>query len=80
MDMSIKVQVNKNITNEQLLNDIRNIASKLNKDYITMDEYDRNNGFFKSIGILKRFGSWVTAAENAGLDTRKRKKNCLKMN
>jgi hypothetical protein len=49
-----------------LLNDLRSVAQKLAKNYVTKDEYDKL-GRLCSGTFQKRFGSWGNANELAGL-------------
>lgn len=58
--------------NEELLDDLKRTALKLQRDTITMDEYARN-GIFHSSTLVRRFGSWFHCLELAGLsDSRSR--------
>jgi 5-methylcytosine-specific restriction endonuclease McrA len=58
---------NLNISDSDLLNDIRVCAKKLNKENITIEEYD-NFGKYSSTTIRKRFGNWYQALKNAGME------------
>jgi len=57
---------------EELIEDIRNVAKKLNKNTITMSEYEKYGKFHPST-LQRRFGSWFKVLENANLkDSRSR--------
>jgi len=57
---------------EELIEDIRNVAKKLNKNTITMSEYEQYGKFHPST-LQRRFGSWFKVLENANLkDSRSR--------
>jgi hypothetical protein len=57
---------------EELIEDIRNVAKKLNKNTITMSEYEKYGKFHPST-LRRRFGSWFKVLENANLkDSRSR--------
>ena len=58
---------NRNVTDQELIDDIIKIAQKLDKETITRDEYDENGGRFHSGTIRKRLGGWLNALEKAGL-------------
>lgn len=60
---------NRNIPDEELLNDIKAVAEKLALDKITSRQYDSNGGKFTSGTMGVRFGSWNKALEMAGLKT-----------
>ncbi len=55
-----------NLTDEQLLQDIKKVAQDLSKDSITRDEYDLH-GKYHSGTIRKRFGGWLKALDKAYL-------------
>lgn len=59
--------INKNIDEIELINDIQSIAKKLNKDKLTIREYD-DNGKYNSSTIIRRFKTWNIALEKAGLE------------
>lgn len=54
------------IPEKQLIEDMQQVAEKLNKNKITMAEYEKH-GNFGSTTIQKRFGGWNKAKEKAGL-------------
>lgn len=57
---------NKNLTDEEILLDIKNVSQALGKDTVSMSEY-REHGKYNTRNITKRFGKWNTALERAGL-------------
>ena len=57
-----------NIPSDEMLEDIRRIASQLNQQTLTQQEYENNGGRFSCSTICKRFGgSWFKAIESIGL-------------
>jgi hypothetical protein len=62
----------RNTPPEELIEDIRNVAKKLNKNTVTMSEYEQYGKFHPST-LERRFGSWFKVLENANLnDSRSR--------
>lgn len=57
---------NYGLSDEELLSDLRSVAVRLNKNFVTKDEYDKM-GRLCSGTFQKRFGSWCRANELAGL-------------
>jgi len=57
---------NRNVSNEDLLADLKRVSSKIQKDSVTMEEYDIH-GKYHSCTIRRRFGSWFAALEKVGL-------------
>lgn len=56
----------RNSSEEELISDVINVAKKLNKDKITIDEYN-DLGNFHATTLTRRFGSWFIVLEKAGL-------------
>ena len=54
-------------TNKELLDDLKNVAVKLNKNAVFMLEYKKHGKYGTSI-FYYRFGSWLKALEKAGLN------------
>ena len=52
-------------TPEELLNDIRLVKAKLNKDYFTFLEYKKNNGKYSDGTFSSRFESWKNSLKLA---------------
>ncbi len=57
---------NRNISDEDLLQDMSNVARQLNKDTITIEEYNKL-GKYSASTITRRFGSWLKCLEKANL-------------
>ena len=69
--MEFKVKpFTRNIPDEDLLTDIRNVASKLSLESLSMEEYNKYGTYTTSI-FRSRFGSWTKALKLAGLKLRK---------
>jgi hypothetical protein len=60
---------NRNVSDEDLLNDLKVVAEKLGLDKITSRQYDKSGGKYTSGTMGVRFGSWNKALELAGLKT-----------
>lgn len=56
----------RNLSDKELINDLRSIARKLGKDHVTIDEYNEKGRYHNST-LTRRFGSWFKALEKAGL-------------
>lgn len=56
-----------NLSDEDLISDLRRVASEMNKDKITRDEYENNGGKYSNATLRKRFGGWLNALDRAGL-------------
>jgi len=56
----------RNSSESELISDVINVAQKLKKDKITIDEYN-DNGKFHATTLTRRFGSWFLVLEKAGL-------------
>lgn len=56
----------RNTSDEELIADLQNVASLLNSDTVTMDEYNLR-GRYHSTTLTRRFGSWFRCLEAAGL-------------
>lgn len=68
---SMKFELNeyhRNISDEELINDIRNTAIKLNKITLTGEEYSKY-GTYHSSTLIRRFGSWKLVLKKSGLET-----------
>jgi len=61
----------RNISNEELLHDICNVAERLKTKAITSLQYDEYGSFGKTT-VLRRFGKWNIALEHAGLKVKNR--------
>jgi len=56
----------RNASDKELIDDLIQIANFLKKDSVTIDEYNEN-GEYHATTLTRRFGSWFTALEKAGL-------------
>lgn len=57
----------RNTPDEELISDLKEVAQKLNKNKVTLDEYN-DYGKFHSTTLTRRFGSWFKCLELAGLE------------
>lgn len=71
-------QYHKNISKEDLIEDLRKVAEKLDKSYISRSEYEKN-GKYSGTPYISNFGSWLVACEIAGLKTTRRKEDFLRI-
>jgi hypothetical protein len=64
-----------------LIEDLKDVSKKLEKDSITIDLYDKHSRY-NSCTLRRRFGSWFNALSKAGLsktrDYNIPKKECIK--
>jgi predicted restriction endonuclease len=56
----------RNVPDDELLDDLKSVASELDKSTVTIDEYNER-GKFHATTLTRRFGSWFVALEEAGL-------------
>lgn len=56
----------RNVPDDELLDDLKRVASELAKPKITIDEYNER-GKFHATTLTRRFGSWFVALDKAGL-------------
>lgn len=61
-------EYNRNLSEEDLLDDIKRVAEKLKIKYLSRKIYEKN-GKFSATPFIKRYGSWITVLEKAGLST-----------
>jgi len=59
-------EYHRNVSDDELLADLKRIAGELVKDSVTREEYDER-GTFHSSTLVRRFGGWFKALEKAGL-------------
>lgn len=59
--------INRNIPDQELLDDLKKIALKLGNDKMTIVEFNNNKGKYSATTIYNRFGTWNKALEKAGL-------------
>jgi len=56
----------RDVSDDELIEDLVRVARELAKDKVTIDEYNER-GRFHSTTLTRRFGSWFTALDKAGL-------------
>lgn len=61
---------NRNVTDEELINDLLRVAKILNKENLSMPEYQQKGKYHPST-LARRFGGWRTALKRAGLSLNK---------
>lgn len=59
-------EYHKNISKDELLEDLCIVAKKLNKSYLSRSEYEKN-GKYSATPYINNFGSWLVACKEAGL-------------
>lgn len=57
----------RNISDEELINDLRSVAKQLGKDSITIEDYKHGGGKYSRDTISRRFGGWIAALQKSGL-------------
>jgi len=63
-------EYHRDISDEELLDDLRRVAELLNKENLSMPEYQKNGKYHPST-IAHRFGSWRNSLKMAGLSLTK---------
>jgi 5-methylcytosine-specific restriction endonuclease McrA len=67
MDIKFELEdYHRNITDDDLLEDLNRISKMINKDSVTIDEYNEA-GNYNASTLIRRFGSWFKTLEKAGL-------------
>lgn len=67
MNFELK-EYHRNISKDNLLEDLRMVAKKLDKRYLSRSDYEKN-GKYSATTYINNFGSWLKACEIAGLET-----------
>lgn len=62
-------EYHRNVSDEELISDVVDVAKALNKKSLTADEYNIN-GKYSSSTCIRRFSSWKKVLELSGLDVR----------
>jgi hypothetical protein len=62
-------QQNKHLTDDAILEEIRSVASKLGKDYVSQEDITFYSNIISASTVIYRFGSWFTGINKAGLKT-----------
>ena len=57
----------RNTPDDELLDDLRRVATELSKTKVTIDEYNER-GKFHATTLTRRFGNWFKTLEKAGLE------------
>jgi len=63
----MRQQQSKNLTDEEIFNELRRIAKKLNQNYLTQTDINNNSKTIAATLIVYRFGSWAKGLKKAGL-------------
>jgi hypothetical protein len=61
-------EYNNNLSKEELIKDLLNVAQKLNKNYVSRSEYVKH-GKYSAQPYLTKFHTWLNALESSGLNT-----------
>lgn len=64
----------RNTPDEELINDVKNVAKKINRTSVTIAEYEQY-GNFHPCTLQRRFGSWFKIMEICGLEPTRSKLN-----
>lgn len=59
---------NRNVNENDLIKDLRRIATALNSNYVSRSDYE-SKGNYSATPFINRFGSWIKSLEIAGLCT-----------
>lgn len=57
----------RNLSDEELIKDLSNVAIMIGQNTVTIDEYNQN-GKYHATTLTRRFGSWFNCLEKAGLE------------
>jgi hypothetical protein len=60
-------EYHRGVTDGELISDLKRVAAELNKNSITRDDY-KDCGKYGVTTYIRRFGSWFSALEKAGLE------------
>lgn len=64
----------RNTSDEELINDLKNVANQMNKETVTIDEYNQF-GKYHATTLTRRFGSWFRCLDEAELKPSRSKIN-----
>ena len=70
MYLYYEIRNSKNITNEDLLNDLISVSRKLKSTKVTINEYNKI-GKYNSSSLMRRFGSWTKCLALVNLEISK---------
>lgn len=71
-------EYHRNISKEDLINDLKKVSTALCKSYISRSEYE-SNGKYSATPYLRCFGTWINALSAAGLQTQRTKNDYLRI-
>lgn len=60
-------EYHRGVTDDELISDLKRVAAELNKTSVTLDNY-KDRGKYDRTTYIRRFGSWFSALEKAGLE------------
>lgn len=66
MDFKLN-EYHRNVSDEELIEDVRRIAKRLGKDSLTIADYKANGGKYNHTTVSRRFGSWVALLQKCNL-------------
>lgn len=67
-------KVHRNLSDKELLQDLKDVALRIKKDTVTIDEYNQI-GKYHATTLTRRFSSWFKCLEKAGLKPTRSKLN-----
>lgn len=77
--MEFKLNVcHRDLTEKELINDLKSVSEKICKSYISIREYE-SNGRYSASPYLRCFGSWTNALSAAGLETQRVKDDYIRI-
>lgn len=62
-------QETKDLTDSKILEELRAVAKKLNRDYVTREELKYHSDIMSHSIVESRFGTWINGLKMAGLNT-----------
>ncbi len=62
-----RMQIGKRLTNEEILSELRQLANKLNKKELTIEDINTHSEIISPYILRSRFGSWTNAVNQSGL-------------
>lgn len=68
-------EYHRNISKEELIKDLKSVATKLKKNSVTTEEY-KKYGKFHPCTLHRKFSSWLSALKEAGLQKTRNYKIC----
>lgn len=71
-------EYHRDLTEKELINDLKNVSQKLCKSYISRSEYE-SNGRYSASPYIRCFGSWINALSVAGLETQRAKDDYIRI-